>query len=251
MRIFLMADNWLGWKVAQHLNSLNENIVGLALHPEGYQNYANEIIEELNISIDKVLIGKKQLEPTFIEKVRQLRPDIILVVYWNYILPEKLFSIPKSGCVNFHMAYLPYNRGKNPNVWSIIEGTPAGVTMHYIDSGIDTGKIISQKKVNVEIIDTAKSIFNKQLKAFVELFIETWPKIKDSSIQPIPQDLNEGTFHYSNDFQKLSEISLEDKIYPLDLINQLRAKMFEPHPPAYFILNGKKVYVSISLKYES
>ena len=59
------------------------------------------------------------------------------------------------------MSYLPFNRGKKPNVWPIIEGSPAGVSMHYIDSGIDSGKIISQSKIDVEIIDTAKTLYDK------------------------------------------------------------------------------------------
>ena len=245
-----MADNWLGWKVVKHLRELNENIVGLAIHPEHSQNYTDEIIREAKINYDQVLIGNKNLDAIFIEKVKQLQPDIILVVYWNFILPEALFSIPKLGSINFHMAYLPYNRGKNPNVWPIIEGTPAGVTLHYIESGIDTGRIIAQKKVNVEIIDTAKSIFSKQLKTFIELFKENWPCIKNSTIKPIRQDLNDGTMHFAKDFEKIGEINLEHKVFPLELINQLRAKMFEPHPSAYFIHEGKKVYVSISLNHE-
>ena len=245
-----MADNWLGWQVAKHLNEQNEEIVGLAIHPEGYQHNIDEIITETKIPKKRVLVGNKNLDETFVEKVKNLVPDIILVVYWNYILPERVFSIPNMGCINFHMAYLPYNRGKNPNVWPIIEGTPAGVTMHYIDAGIDSGKIIAQKAVNVYIVDTAKSIFEKQLKTFVELFKETWPKIKGGSIKPKLQNLSEGTVHFGKDFNRLSEINLKEKIYPLDLINQIRAKTFEPNPSAYFMYEGKKVNISISLKYE-
>ncbi len=245
-----MADNWLGWQIVKHLNKYNEKIVGLAIHPRGYQHHVDDIIAETKIPRSQVLVGNKNLDVTFVEKVKSLEPDIILVIYWNYILPKRVFSIPKLGCINFHMAYLPYNRGKNPNVWPIIEGTPAGVTMHYIDTGIDSGKIIAQKTVNVDIIDTAKTVFTKQLNAFVELFKETWPRIKSNSITPIQQDLSEGTIHYSKDFNGISEINLEEKVYPLDLINQLRAKTFEPNPPAYFIYKGEKVNISINLKYD-
>ena len=245
-----MADNWLGWQVAKHLNEQNEKIVGLAIHPKEYQHYVEEIITEVKIPKKRVFVGSKNLDETFVKKVKNLEPDIILVVYWNYILPERFFSIPNLGCINFHMAYLPYNRGKNPNVWTIIEGTPAGVTMHYIDASIDSGKIIAQKTVDVYIVDTAKSVFEKQLKTFVELFKETWPSIKNGSIKSKPQNLKEGTIHYCKDFNSISEINLKEKVYPLDLINQIRAKTFEPNPSAYFIYQGKKVNISINLKYD-
>ena len=222
----------------------------MAIHPEGHQHNVDEIRAETKIPKKRVLVGNKNLDEAFVEKVKNLEPDIILVVYWNFILPERFFSIPNMGCINFHMAYLPYNRGKNPNVWPIIEGTPAGVTMHYIDAGIDSGKIIAQKTVDVYIVDTAKSIFEKQLKIFIQLFKETWPKIKGRAIKPKLQNLSEGTVHYGKDFNRLSEINLKEKIYPLDLINQIRAKTFEPNPSAYFMYEGKKVNISISLKYE-
>ncbi len=245
-----MADNWLGLKIVQHLKLLNENIVGMAVHPAEYQNYSYEIISESGLRKDDVLIGVQNPDKVFIEKIKNLNPDIILVIYWRYLLPESIFSIPTFGCINFHMAYLPYNRGKNPNVWPIIENTPAGVTMHYIDAGIDTGKIVSRKQVNVDITDTAKTLYQKQLEAFVTLFKETWPKIKTNHVIPFSQEDDNATFHLAKDFKKLSMIDLDKKYTAKDLINILRSKTFPPHDPAYFIYNNRKIFISVELKEE-
>ena len=76
-------------------------------------------------------------------------------------MPDKFFTIPPKGCINFHLSYLPYNRGKKPNVWPIIDGSPAGVTMHYIDNDIDSGSIVAQSEVKVDIVDTGKTLYNK------------------------------------------------------------------------------------------
>ncbi len=60
-----------------------------------------------------------------------------------------------------------------------------------------------------------------------------------------------GTFHLDKEFEKLNEINLKEKVYPLDLINHLRAKTFPPNPPAYFIKDGKKIFVSIKLEVDN
>jgi len=246
MKIFLMADNWIGLKVTEHLKNKNEEIVGLAVHPHEYQNLTNEIIEESGVGSDKVFVVSKDIEQSLIEEIVNLKPDIILVVFWRYILPESLFLIAPKGA----MAYLPFNRGKNPNVWPIIEGTPAGVCMHYIDSGIDTGRIIARKEVPVEIIDTGKTVYNKQLQAFEILFKETWSKLKKEKNISIAQENEKSTYHTSKDFESLREIMPDKEYKAIDLINILRSKTFEPHNPCYFMHNGKKIFISVKLKKE-
>ncbi len=173
MRIVLFADNYIGLKVIEILNLYNENIVGMFVHPTDHQHFYKEIVDASGLSSELIYPIGKEWNDESIKKLKALMPDIILVVYWRYILPKKVFEIPPLGCVNFHMAYLPYNRGKKPNVWPIIDGSPCGVSIHYIDEGIDSGEIISQEKVDVELIDTGQTIYEKLLKAFPPLFKKT------------------------------------------------------------------------------
>ena len=188
MKIFLMLDNWVGWQVAQHLKSLNENIVGIALHPKERQHYATKILESLNLPEELVFEVGKNIDDEMIRTIKELSPDVILVVFWAYLLPQPLIAIPSNGCINFHCSLLPYNRGKNPNVWPIVEGTPAGITLHYIDEGIDTGDIIAQQEIPIEIIDTAETLYKKMIGSFVELFNKTWPTIKTGDIHRSSQN---------------------------------------------------------------
>jgi methionyl-tRNA formyltransferase len=249
MRIFLFVDGWIGAQVLRHLNSQNENIIGIAVHPPSARNNFDEIIEYSKLSNNKIHTVGKKPNGKFIDYLIKACPDIILVVSWTYILQENIYKLPSRGCLNFHMSFLPFNRGKKPNVWPIIENTPAGVSIHYIDSGIDSGKILFRKRIDVEIIDTAKTLYQKQLIAFVNLFEESWVKIKNNNIHPIDNTLDEGTFHLDEEFKKLEEIHLDEKYYPLELINQIRGKTFPPHEAAYFIYKGRKVYVRIELFY--
>jgi methionyl-tRNA formyltransferase len=250
MKIFLFVDNWVGGQVLRHLRAKNEDIVGIAVHPPGDRNNFDEIKRYSGLSNDRIHSVGKNPSRQFIDLLTKLQPDIILVVFWTYMLLENIFNIPDRGCMNFHMSYLPFNRGKKPNVWPIVEGTPAGVSIHYIDDGIDSGKILFRKKVDVEIIDTAGMLYKKQIHAFVDLFKESWTNIKNNNLSPIDNILKEGTFHWDKDFKRLDELPLDGKYDLLDLINHLRAKTFPPHKGAYFIHNERKVFVRIELSYE-
>ncbi|MBI4333144.1 MAG: formyl transferase [Chloroflexi bacterium] len=254
MRILLMADYWAGHEIAKYLKGKSENIVGLAVHPprmEGYLNrgYTNKIVQALGLPRNKIFDGDEIQRGTCLDDIRKLKPDIILSVFWGLLLKPELLAIPLYGCINVHLAYLPYNRGKNPNVWAIVDGTPAGVTLHYIDEGTDTGDIIAQTMIAVEPIDTGETVYNKSVHESVELFKRTWPDIRDGKPNRTEQNENKATSHLAKDLRKLDVIDLDKKYTARELINLLRARTFPPHPSAYFVDNGKKVYARVSLEY--
>lgn len=250
MKIVLLADNKPGLFVSKFLAKHNEKIVGLCVHEKEYQNNSDEIVKSLNLDKEKILevIDMKD-EKTF-NFIKSLEPDLILSIYWRYLLPKNIIKLPIRGCINYHPAFLPYNRGKNPNVWPIIEDTPAGVTLHYIDIGIDTGDIIAQKEVEVDPIDTAEILYNKLEKSFEKLFKQNWSRIKKNQIVPIKQKKEKGTFHTSKEFENLGEINLYKNYRAIDLINLLKAKTFSGKPAAYYLENGKKIYLRIHPSYE-
>jgi len=255
MKIFLMADYPAGYKISKYLIEKHENIVGLAVHPKSMENkinkgYTKKIIEILKLPKEKIFQGECIHKSELVQEIKKLNPDIILTIYWGFILKSEIIKIPLKGCINIHLAYLPFNRGKNPNVWPILDGTPAGVTMHYIDSKIDTGDIISQMLVPVESIDTGESLYRKLEKVSVALFIETWSKIKNSTNQRIKQDNSIATLKYSRDFEKLNIIDVNKTYTGKKLIDILRAKTFPPNRGVIFIdENGKKIQAKIQLEY--
>ncbi len=145
---------------------------------------------------------------------------------------------------------MPFNRGAHPNVWSIVEDTPAGVTLHYIDEGVDTGDTIAQRRVPIEPIDTGETLYRKLEKACVGLFKEVWPLIRCGKAERIPQRQTGGTFHRIRDTERIDQIDLDSPYTARELINIIRARTFAPYPGAYFCHEGRKAYMRLQLFYE-
>ena len=249
MRILYLGNNWLGWQILKWLKEQGEEIAGLAIHLPRKQKYASGIRQVANLPSDKIFDGAKLNDPELIESIKSLAPDIGLSVLFDYILKPEFLSIFPQGVVNLHPAYLPYNRGQYPNVWSIIEGTPSGVTLHYMDEGIDTGAIIAQKKVPVEMVDTGETLYRKLEQASLALFSESWPLVRAGKAPRTPQRGETGTYHRTDDVEAIDEIDLNRAYVARDLINVLRARTFPPYKGAYFTANGKRVYMRLGLEY--
>jgi len=179
--------------------------------------------------------------------IEKIKPDILVSCGFRHVVPANIRRIPPRGCINIHSSYLPYNKGANPNVWSIIESTPAGVSIHYMDDGIDTGEIIARRMVETAFSDNAKDVYEKLEDGQVELFIEMWDQIKQGSINPIPQKKDEGAFHNVADFEKVCQIELDKQYTGRELLNRLRALTFPPYHNAYVIVNGEKFYLRLEI----
>ena len=143
-----------------------------------------------------------------------------LRTYLKIILIEFIKKLRKP-IFNIHLSYLPFNRGAHPNFWSFIENTPAGVSIHKIDKGIDTGNIILRKKINFNInlnkFSTFKKTYNCLFLEAENLFKNNFSKIYNKKYKKITTN-DKGTFHYIKDLPKWMKnwnmnISLAKKIY--------------------------------------
>ena len=100
---------------------------------------------------------------------------------YRYILKKDVLDLFPNRAINMHISYLPYNRGADPNFWSFFDGTPKGVSIHYLDEGIDTGDIIIQKEVFFDSLDveTLGSSYQKLQIEIQNLFFQHWGLIKN------------------------------------------------------------------------
>lgn len=122
--------------------------------------------------------------------------DILVSHGYRHILKtDVLNAVP---AVNLHIALLPWNRGADPNLWSWADGTPKGVTIHWIDAGIDTGPIIAQREVSLPHDGTLASTYELLQSAMTALFIQWWPQIKSGKAPRRAQKGN-GSFHRVSD----------------------------------------------------
>jgi methionyl-tRNA formyltransferase len=251
MRIFCLCNNWLGWQVVKWLQQEGDDIVGLAVHPEARAKYGLEVRFQVSNTNCLVLDGSKLEESCVQEEVRKLEADIALSVLFGYVLSADFIRLFPRGCINLHPALLPHNRGAFPNVWSIVSKTPAGITLHYIDQGIDTGDVIAQKEVAVQVTDTGASLYSKLEMEGLELFKNNWPSVRSGTCSRSSQPAGVGSFHRMRDVEKIDEIDLQKTYRAEDLINLIRARTFAPYPGAYFVHAGRKIYLRLELKDES
>ena len=140
-----------------------------------------------------------------IEQIRNINPAIVISYNYNYIITPDIIEYMNGKIINMHISYLPYNRGASPNVWSFIDDTPKGITIHQVSTGLDKGNIIYQKEYffNTEK-ETFASTYEKLNIAIVELFKEHWQEIKTGAYQ-LKEQVEKGTYHSQKDLIQLQK----------------------------------------------
>lgn len=171
----------------------------------------------------------------------------IFLAWWPKIIPASVFNAATIGTINLHPSYLPYNRGKNYNFWTIVEDSPFGVSMHFVDSGIDSGDIIFQQAIEKTWQDTGGSLYSKAQRAITQLFRTRYMDLVEGRFLRTAQPAGRGSLHYEKELEPASEIFLEKQYPAKTLLNLLRARTFEGKPACYFFEGEKKYEIRISI----
>ena len=132
--------------------------------------------------------------------IREKEIDFIVSDRARFLIKKEIIDYLPKKIINLHPSFLPWNRGYHPNYWSIKEGTPHGVTLHFIDEDIDTGDIIAQTRLNYSEEDTLKTSYERLRRFMVELFRTCWPYVSEIKMVGTRQKRSEGTLHYKKDF---------------------------------------------------
>ena len=245
LNIVLAANNKVGLEITKYLLNQKENISALVLHPKSNSKFSREIKNAT--SVNKIFYGDQINESKVIREISTLKPDLFISAWFGYVLKKEFIKIFPLGCINLHNSFLPYNRGKYPHVWAIYKNTPYGVTIHYIDENIDSGSILTQKRIPIFATDTAGTLYDRSINEIIKLFINFWPKYRLGKIKSKPQDKNSATHHYAKSIKMLDFIDLNKKYLGKELINLLRARSFPDRTYAYYTQNGKKLYIKAIL----
>jgi methionyl-tRNA formyltransferase len=239
MRILIFGDS-IG--VPQLLQFLQEeNIVGIV--GATIRSQSNYELAELSVrrNIGFLIQPRSNSEDyeSFVASVRCLKPDLVLVNSYSMIIREEVLSASRLGGINLHAGLLPRNRGCNPTQWAIINKQfVTGVTMHEMDSGIDTGPIIDQKKIPIFFHDTWLDIRGREAQATNDLLKSNLPQILSGSWQAVAQK-NKNASTGRRRTSKDGEFFWSEKI--VDIHNKIRA-LVPPLPPAFYLRkDGKKV----------
>jgi methionyl-tRNA formyltransferase len=175
-----------------------------------------------------VLQPARAREEAFIDDLRQLHPDLIVVVAYGQILPQAILDLPRCGCLNVHTSLLPRHRGAAPIQWAILDGdTTTGVTIMKMDAGLDTGPILSQQTTPIHDEDNSQTLHDRLAQIGAALLVQTVRDHEAGKIVPVPQPVEGVT--YARKIKK--EDGLLDWAQPARVLwNRVRA--FTPWPGA-------------------
>lgn len=242
-RVIMLVNDRVGLELLKFLEKDKQRIVALILDKD--KRFYKEIIGATRTK--NIFYSDKLREPKTLVKIKSLRPDLAVCTWCRYLLKKEFLDIFPERVINLHNAYLPYGRGKYPQVWAIIKGFPYGVTLHYMNERFDAGDIIARKRVKIKITDTGGTLMERALDELEALFKKTWPKIKEGTVKRVKQDEGKATYLYAEDAESENLLDLDKTYKARDLINWLRSRSFADRSYGYLIHKGKKIYVKIIL----
>ncbi|MDH4098948.1 MAG: formyltransferase family protein [Nitrospirota bacterium] len=248
MNIALFAAGNVGYEVARVFGDNNVEPLCLVLDSKASSEMKGKIIEAAKVPEDRVYYSDELYSKEILNTLEKMRPDLIILCWWPYIIKEPLISLPRHGCLNFHPSLLPNNRGKHYNFWALVEEAPFGVTLHFVDEGVDTGDIAFQSRIETTWEDTGETLYYKAQQEIVRLFKDNFSRIVNGDIPRTPQNHEEGSFHRASELDPASEIVLDSHCRARNLLNMIRARTFPPHPAAWFVENGSRYEVRIEIK---
>ncbi len=191
-------------------------------------------IKQVGINNTILVIQPENIKEA-IDEVLALEPDLIITSAYGQILPKEIIDYPRLGCINVHASLLPKLRGGAPIHRAIIAGhTKTGVTIMHMDTGMDTGDIISQEEIKIENNDTASSLHDKLSILGRDLLLKTLPSIIDGTSHRVKQNDEEATYGFviKRQDEKINFSKTKKQIY-----NQIRG--LNSWPGAYCYFNGK------------
>lgn len=182
-----------------------------------------------------VLQPERVKDEVFIEELRALKPDVIVVAAYGKILPKTILDMPKFGCINVHTSLLPDYKGAAPIQWAILNGEKeTGVTIMYMDEGCDTGDIISAEKIMIADDETGGGLHDKLAVLGGALLVRTLPSVLNGSCSRTPQE--KGVGRYVSIIDK-SLGNLDFSRPAVELERYIRG--LDPWPCAFTKLEGK------------
>ena len=191
----------------------------------------------------------KVRDPEFLQDLKDLDPDIIVVAAFGQIIPKSILDLPKYGCINIHASLLPKYRGAAPIQQAVIDGEKeSGVTIMRMGTGLDTGDMISRIVVPLAADETGGSLFDKLAEAGAKLLIETLPHIFNGTAAYEKQPEESPTPYAGMITKQMGMIDFGKSAVELERL----VRGLNPWPSAFTFWNGKtlKVWESFVVKRE-
>lgn len=174
-------------------------------------------------------------DAAFIEEMKKLSPDVMVVIAFGQILSKELLCVPAYGCVNIHASLLPKYRGASPIQWAVLNGEKeTGITTMMMDEGMDTGDILEKRVIALDKKETGGSLFDRLSMMGGELILSTLDKLEKGTLVRTPQD------HEAATYVKKIPKSFGEIDWSKDAVSIERLiRGLDPWPSAYTWLHGR------------
>ncbi|MGA2654474.1 MAG: methionyl-tRNA formyltransferase [Gammaproteobacteria bacterium] len=177
--------------------------------------------------------------PEQVQVLKNLAPDILIVVAYGLILPPEILAIPKYGCINIHFSLLPRWRGASPVQQAILAGDKiTGISIIQMEKGLDTGPVLSSAQCDIQPHDTSEDLFNRLIPMAQQLLLTTLDKIEQHQIQPKRQDASQKTYAHLIEKHQ-AKIDWQQSAEKIDRL--IRA--YYPSPIAYTLLGEQTLRI--------
>lgn len=244
MRIVYMGTPDFAVPCLEALIQAKHEVVGAVTQPDRPKGRGKKLqAPPVKLKAEEYSIPVYQPEkintPDFVAQLKELAPELIVVVAYGKILPPEILNLPPLGCVNVHASLLPKYRGAAPIHWAIINGEKeTGVTTMYMDEGMDTGDMILTASTEIGINTTVGELHDRLAKMGAGLLIDTLVLIKKGQAPRIPQDEDQAT--YAPLLKREHELIHWHK--PAQMLhNQVRG--MNPWPGTYTTWQGKMLKI--------
>jgi methionyl-tRNA formyltransferase len=238
MRIVLIGQAAFGAKFLESLLERNEELAAVYAIPDQPGRPPDPLKEAAMARGIRVIQPRTYKDDAVFSEYRTFSPELTVMAFVTAILPERYFSVPRFGTINYHPSLLPRHRGGSAINWAVIMGDKrTGLTIFWPDGGIDTGPILLQKEIEIGPEDTTGTLyFNRLFPMGVEAILESLERIKAGNAPRIPQDEAAATY----------EPLCNDRVAGIDWMksgeevhNLVRG--CDPQPGAFTHFRGRKV----------
>lgn len=197
LNVLFMGSPSFSVSVLEELNK-NVNVVGVVTAPDAYVG-RKKVLTMCPVKEKAVSLGLKVYSPIKLrsdyEFIKELNPDMIITCAYGQILSEEILNIPKLGCFNLHGSLLPKYRGGAPIHYALLNGDEkTGITLMYMDKGMDSGDMIAKEEIKIDDNDNIESLTNKLSIIASKMIIKYLPSLINGTNNRVKQDISKVTF---------------------------------------------------------
>ena len=244
MRVVFMGTPEFSVPTLETLIASEHEVVAVVTQPDKPKGRGKAVLYtpvkekalEYNIPVYQPVKVKSE---EFVEVLRELNPDVIVVVAFGQILSKEILDLPKYGCMNVHASLLPKLRGAAPIQWAVIDGEEkSGVTIMQMDIGLDTGDMLLKEEIVLDEKETGGSLHDKLTGMGGPLILEALKQAKDGTL--VREKQNDAQSNYAKMLNKsLGKIDFSKSAKEIERL----IRGLNPWPSAYTSLNGKTLKI--------